>query len=184
MSGETGEDVGAVTSNTPDNANVLCRVGKRDKIFTDFDGRDSLPILNKFFLSRWTKNKKFCLFRYQGNIVPLTVLECEDEQVLKAEDVIGNQGTVIRLAYTGDGGAGGTKIHTELGQLGDTELVVVGQLVELVTVHATLLNAKPIQDGAHEGFGPLPEGESVAKPVIEVDQSMVTGSCFVGLDRA
>ena len=74
MSGETGEDVGAVTSNTPDNANVLRRVGKRNKISTDFDGRDNLPIINKLFLSWWTKNKKFCLFRHKGNIVPLTVL--------------------------------------------------------------------------------------------------------------
>ena len=73
----------------------------RDKISTDIDERNNLPILNKLFLSWWTKNKKFCLFRYQGNIAPLTVLECEDEQVLKAEDVIGNQDTVICLSDTG-----------------------------------------------------------------------------------
>ena len=41
----------------------------------------------------------------------------------------------------------------------------------------------PIQDGAHEGFGPLTESESVAKPVIEVDQTLVAGPCFVGVDN-
>ena len=57
MSGEMGEDVRAVTSDTPDNANVFCRVGKRDKISTDIDGRNNLPILDKLFLSWWTKNR-------------------------------------------------------------------------------------------------------------------------------
>ena len=90
MSGETGEDVGAVTGDTPDNANVFCKFGKRDKISTDFDGRNNLPILGKLFLYWWTKNKKFCLLRCQGNIVTWTVLQCEDEKILKAEDVIGN----------------------------------------------------------------------------------------------
>ena len=74
MSGETGEDVAAVTSDTPDNASVFRRLGKRDKISTDIDGRNNLPILDKLFLSWWTKNKKFCLLRYQSNIVLLTVL--------------------------------------------------------------------------------------------------------------
>ena len=134
MSGETGEDIWAVASDTPDNANMFCRVGERDKIFADFYGRNSLPVLDKLFLSWRRINQEFCLFRYQGNIVPLTVLQSEDEQVLETVDVIGNQGTVIRLSYTGDGGAGGAEVDAKLGQLGDTELVVVGQLVKLVTV--------------------------------------------------
>ena len=49
--------------------------------------------------------------------------------------------------------------------------------------HATLLNAKVFQDGTHEGFGPLAEGEPVAKPVIEVDQTLVAGPCFLGVDN-
>ena len=47
MSGETGEDIGAVTSDTSDNANMFCRVRKRDKIFTDMVGRNHLRIFNK-----------------------------------------------------------------------------------------------------------------------------------------
>ena len=80
MSGEAGEDIGAGAIDTPDNANVFCRVGKRNEIFIDFYWRNSLPILNKLFLSWWTK-KKFCLLRYLGIIVPLTVLKCKDDQV-------------------------------------------------------------------------------------------------------
>ena len=63
MSGEAGEDIGAVAIDTPDNADVFCRVGKRNEIFIDFDWRNSLPILNKLFLSWGRIDKKFCLLK-------------------------------------------------------------------------------------------------------------------------
>ena len=60
---------------------------------------------------------------YQSYIVPLTVLKGENEEVLEAEDVVGNQGTVVCLANGGHDMA--AKLDTKLGELCNGELVIL-----------------------------------------------------------
>ena len=94
-----------------------------------------------------TEGKKFGLLMNQSSIVPLAVLESKEEKVLEVENIVGNQGTVVCLAYGGHGMT--AKAYAKLGELSDVELVVVRQLVQLVAVDPALLHAVLIHDGPH-----------------------------------
>ena len=95
-------------------------------------------------------------------------------------DIIGQETTVISLANAGNNAA--AKINPKLGALGNIDLRVVGELVEPVTGDAPLLDPTLVKDGAHEGLVPLTDSQSVAMPVVQVYQPLVTGPSFEGVD--
>ena len=144
---EPREYAWAVTVNTSDNTNMLSRFRKRNKVSVDIYRRYDFRIFNIQFLARGGKHEKLSLLWDEGDIVALAILQCEMEEVLEAKNVIGLEGTVICLANTGHNA--GVQVDPEVGVLGNVELVVVGQLVQPVTVHPALLDAKLVQDGAH-----------------------------------
>ena len=111
-----------------------------------------------------TEGKKFGLLMNQSDIVPLAVLEGKEEKVLEVENIVGNQGTVVCLAYGGHDMA--AKAYAKLRELSDVELVVFRQLVQLVTVDPALLHAELVHDGTHQCLGPLTIGLPVSQSVV------------------
>ena len=63
------------------------------------------------------------------------------------------------------------------------ELVVVGQLVQLVAVDPALLNAKLVHDGPHQRLGPLTIGLPVPQSVVQVEEPMVTCTRLKSIDN-
>ena len=64
-------------------------------------------------MTYWAESKELGLLRNQRDIVPLAVLESEEEKVLEAVNIIGYQGTVVCLANGGNNMA--TKAYAKLG---------------------------------------------------------------------
>ena len=127
------------------------------------------------------ESKELGLLRNKCDIVPLAVLESEEEKVLEAENIVGYQGTVVCLANGGHDMA--AKAYAKLGELRSVELVVVGQLVQLVAVDPALLNAKLVHDGPHQRLRPLTIGLPVPQSVVQVEEPMVTGTSFESIDN-
>ena len=95
--------------------------------------------------------------------------------------VIGLEYNVVSLANGRDGAA--SHINAKVGVLSNSELVIVGQLVQPVAVDPTLLHAQEVTDGAHQGLGPFTVGEPAAQPIAEIGEALVACSSFEGIDQ-
>ena len=100
------------------------------------------------------------------------------EEALQFILAVGNQGDVIGLTDAGD--VSGTKVDSQLGELGHLKLGVVGQFIETVTQNSTLLDTEKIVDGPHEASFPLDKSLAIGEPVVEEDQPLAPGSCEEG----
>ena len=131
--------------------------------------------------ARGSEGQQLGFLRDQSHVVLLAVVNGEEEKVLEAEDVVGEENTIVCLANAGDNIT--PEIDSKLGMLGFNKLVVVGQFVEPITVDSPLLDAKLVGDGAHDDLGPLAEGEPAGQPVVQVKQGLVASTSFVGIDN-
>ena len=181
MGGDAGQYAWSVAMDTPNDANMFGRLREGDIVGINVDRRDNLGIFDHMFLTWGAEGEKFSLLRDKSHIVALAVLKRKEEEIVEAVDVIGKEGTVISLANGRNGG--GSKLNSKVRELGHVELVVVGELVQLVAVDTPLLDAKLVDDGAHYGLGPLAISQSIAKPIVKVNKALIRCSCFKGIDN-
>ena len=110
---EPGKNAWAVSVDVPHNANMLCRFRKRNVISMDIYRRYNFGIFHIKLLPRGRKGKKLGLFRDEGDVVALAILQCEMEEVLEAKNVMGLEGAVICLANTGHNAS--VQVNPEVG---------------------------------------------------------------------
>ena len=102
VGGDSGEDVREVSMDRPQNANMLSFIREGDHPVAKPDWRDKLPVSSSGIHAWGSKAKKFCLLRDKLNMILVTVLNSQLEEMLQLENAVTDKGSVIGLADGGD----------------------------------------------------------------------------------
>ena len=117
------------------------------------------------------KGKKFCLFRYQGNMVRGAVFFRQINETGKLVNIITYQNFVVGLANTRDNSC--LTINAKMGQLSSPQLIVIAELVYSVRITTTLLKAQSVMNWAHENFIPFWICSSIPKSSVKVQYPLI-----------
>ena len=120
-------NVGNVARRTrPDDPKVFSGGREGDFLAVERNFRNKFRILDTMIILIFGKGKKTCLVRNKLDVVLVTVLDRDEEEIREVSDVIGDQHGVIREGDTGNSVDSISKMNTKLGKLrGDCLFVVI-----------------------------------------------------------
>ena len=98
LGSNTSLNMRKVATVASDDTDVLCLINKFNGDFIDSDGRDSFLVVYFKFLVSCRKCNQFCLFWGKSDMVGGTVIKGEPQDVVKEEDVIGDQDNIVSLS--------------------------------------------------------------------------------------
>ena len=104
----------------------MLSVGREgDFLAVERNFRNKFRILDTMIILIFGKSKKTCLVRNKLDMVLVTVLDRDEEEIREVSDVIGDQHGVIREGDTRNSVDSVTKFNTKLGKLGGDCLLIV-----------------------------------------------------------
>ena len=119
-------NVGNVPRSTRPNDPEVLSVGREgDFLAVERNFRNKFRILDTMIILIFGKSKKTCLVRNKLDVVLVTVLDRDEEEIREVSDVIGDQHGVIREGDTRNSVDSVTKFNTKLGKLGGDCLLIV-----------------------------------------------------------